>query len=119
MSNITPHPGDALIEKIAAMQADLEATTFPELVEEEVTDDGETYMALRCPRCGLTVEAEDLNAVDVSERWSEADDTYSDEVFDRCTITFTRGDNAYGETLYYLHTGHAVSLPDGWKESWA
>ena len=89
----------------------------PELLIETVTDDGETYEALRCPVCQtLVTDSGELRAVDVSTRWSSAEPD-----MENCQMDVTAGDHDYGSTLYYLHwTGeaHAVVPPSGWSEDW-
>jgi uncharacterized C2H2 Zn-finger protein len=113
--------GDKLITDYYLLQAEVRAFRFPELLVEEVTDDGETFMALRCPRCRDLVTGEDeLKAVSPAEHWAYAWEPTGDVVFDSQEITFERGDNPdLEETLYYQHNDdHAVSLPDGWTENW-
>lgn len=118
VSNITPHPADALIAEWERLTNTITRTTFPRLEVEEVTDDGETYMALRCPRCGSLAGEETLAAVDQCTRWNYADDP-DDDSFDHARLFFNGADHGAGETLYYLHNDdHAVSLPDGWREDW-
>lgn len=115
---VNEHPGDDLIAYLAVLQEEIRGMAFPALAEEEVTDDGETYTALRCPRCGMLAGEGNLAAVDLSERWSYADEP-DDDAFDHQHVTFNHGDDNYGDTIYYLHNDdHAVSLPDGWTESW-
>lgn len=116
--SINEHPGDALIAQWEALEDTIRQTAFPALVEEEVTDDGETYMALRCTRCGTLAGAGALRAIDVAHRSSDAEEPNDDD-FDHRRLTFY-GDSAgdYTETIYYVHDGHAVSLPDGWTENW-
>lgn len=110
-------PEDDLIAQLGTLFNKIRATEFPALVKERVTDDGETFDALRCPRCGNLVESEDLYAVDFSERWNNAGEI-GDEDFVHGSVIFYPGDTDYGSTLYYLHDDHAVSLPDGWVEEW-
>lgn len=90
----------------------------PELVEETVTDDGETYQALRCPTCGhLVDDGAAFYAVDVSERWNSAEPDHDGQEID-----VSNGDDDYGSTLYYLHDAgdqpHPVVPPMGWRERW-
>lgn len=114
------HPIDALIDRYYALAEEIRNTEAPRLIVEEVTDDGETFTALRCPRCGTLAGYDNLAAVDQSTRWNYAD-APDDDSFDHERLFFDgreRGD--YGSTLYYLHNDdHAVSLPDGWMEEWA
>lgn len=118
--SIQKHPGDALIEQREELEAKIRSTQFPELVEEEVTDDGETYMALRCPRCGLLVDDTNLAAVDEATRWTYSEGTDDDAFNHRRVTFFTDSTGDFGETIYYLHNDdHAVSLPDGWTENWS
>lgn len=116
--SIDIHPIDTMIERYEALAAEITATVAPRLVVEEVTDDGETYMGLRCPRCGTLADEDNLAAVDQSTRWNYAD-APDDDSFDHQRLTFNGADDEHGETLYYLHNdSHAVSLPDGWTEDW-
>lgn len=114
-------PEDALIAQYDELQTKLRAAEFPALVAEEVTDDGETYMALRCPRCGHTIDDGMLVAVSPAESWDYSEEL-DDHAFDHQRVTFVQDERPDLEaTLYYLHgdnPGHAVSLPDGWKEDW-
>lgn len=113
--------GDALIEQLDALFEQIRAFPFPALVEEEVTDDRETFMALRCPRCGGLATDDNLHAVDYALRWSGSDECDSDSAFNYRTVTFSGdgGSGDFSETVYYLHNeDHAVSLPDGWTEAW-
>lgn len=116
--------GDALIEAYYAAQNDLRGHAFPALNPETVTDDGETYEALRCPRCGGLVDADALYAVSPAEHWAPAEEI-GDWELDHGVITFERGENPdLDETLYYSHgmpgqdDSHAVSLPNNWTENW-
>lgn len=110
---------DVLIRKWEALADEIRAAEFPRLVVEEVTDDGETFVGLRCPRCGTLADYDNLAAVDQSVRWNYAD-TPDDDSFDHERLFFSQGDGEYSETLYYLHNDdHAVSLPEGWTEEWA
>jgi hypothetical protein len=117
---IEHHPFDDLVEAWGQAEAALKNpdTPAPALEVTEVTDDGETWTALRCPRCGSIVDPYELIAVDMSIRWNRSDDI-GDEDFVRETISFAGSDHDdYGDTLFYMHNEHTVSLPDGWKESW-
>lgn len=115
---IETHPGDALIAEYERLENLIRQATFPQLEVEEVTDGGETYMALRCPRCGGLADDGNLAAVDRSMRWNYAD-APDDDSFDHRRLTFNSADHEAEETLYYLHNDdHAVSLPDGWTEDW-
>jgi len=111
-------PEDALIAAYDSAQAELRDAEFPRLVVDEVIDDGETYLAVRCPRCGELVDEGELVAVSPAESWD-----YNDEIEpeDARVVFNQNGSPDLGETLYYLHgdnPGHAVSLPDGWTEDW-
>lgn len=107
-------------EMVAAI-AELQQSVWgkcPELVEETVTDDGETYQALRCPTCGhLVDDGDEFYAVDVSERWSRAEPDH-----ERVELDISQGDDDYSETLYYLHDSgsqpHPVIPPNAWSERW-
>jgi uncharacterized C2H2 Zn-finger protein len=114
-------PEDALIAIYEEAQENLRAATFPALIAEEVTDDDETYMALRCPRCGHLIEEGDLRAVSPAESW-DYNEQIGDWEFDHQLVSFGRPDNPdLQDTLYITHgdsPGHGVSLPDGWKEDW-
>jgi uncharacterized C2H2 Zn-finger protein len=108
--------GDKLIEQWYALAEKIGRTAFPALRVEEITDDGETYDALRCPRCGDLVDGDELAAVDQSIRWNYARPIDMD---DKGMIFDGGGYSDYGHTLYYLHNDdHAVSLPEGWTEEW-
>lgn len=110
--------GDALIRIYETAQKMVREAVFPALIEEEVTDDRETFMALRCPRCGQLVD--ELYAVSPAEAWSPSEDVDSDDAFDRRRITFDPSERPdLEETLYYKHDEHAVALPDGWVEVWS
>jgi hypothetical protein len=117
----TDTTGDALIAALAAAQTAVRNHTFPQLIEEEVTDDGETYMALRCPRCDYLVDDGDLYAISPAEHWAP-NEYPGDDAFDHRRLTFDSGERPdLEETLYYNHgdgPGHAVSLPAGWSEDW-
>lgn len=109
---------DALLATIEQLQQQVWAAA-PVLMVVTVTDDGETYRALRCPVCDqlVTDSYGDLYAVDVSTRWNiaETDD-------DHQQMSVSRGDDDYSSTLYYLHTTgqpHAVVPPEDWTESWS
>lgn len=119
--NATDTEGDALIAALGAAQSAVRAHTFPALVEEEVTDDGETFMALRCPRCDGIVSDGDLFAISPAEHWAP-NEYPDDDSFDHHRIYFDSEERPdLEETLYYSHgdtPGHAVSLPDGWAEDW-
>lgn len=122
MTAVTPDAGDALIQAYADAQAALRAHSFPALTPETVTDDGETYEALRCPRCGQIVEGPDLYAVSPAEHWAPGD-VIDDRAFDYGRVMFDANERPYlEETLYYSHgepgAGHAVSLPGTWREEW-
>lgn len=111
-------PEDDLIAQADVLFDKIRGADFPALTVEEVTDDGETFTALRCPRCGRLVDADSLHAVDFAERWTSASDVDSDEAIERREVKFhfdERGD--FGDTVYYRHDDHAVNLPDGWTES--
>lgn len=111
--------GDALIEQIGALFDKIRFYEFPRLYVDDVEDDGETYKALRCPRCGRLVEADDLVAVSPAEDWSRADDVDSDYAIDHGLIEFSGpGGAEWDSTLYYMHEEHAVSLPEDWREQW-
>lgn len=117
--------GDALIAAYEQAQAALRAHAFPALEMETVTDDGETYEALRCPRCGILVDGpDDLYAVSPSEHWASAE-VIDDAAFDYGRVRFGSDPNFdLEETLYYSHGmpgtegSHAVSLPTTWREEW-
>jgi hypothetical protein len=121
---VTPVPEDAVIEAYDAAQTAVRDVTdhFPRLVEEEVTDDGETYMALRCPRCEGLISDGDLFAISPAEHWGP-NDYPDDDAFDHHRVTFDSSESPdLEETLYYRHgdyPGHAVSLPEGWSEDWS
>lgn len=119
----------ALKQYDAARRTLIEAAAeAPRLVAERVTDDGEEFDALRCPRCGELVEHDALVAVDTVDRWSYAEEV-TDEDFDRNRITFngSAGDeNIHYEVTTYLTHGdpglpgsHIVALPEGWTEDWS
>ncbi|QHC68724.1 hypothetical protein GSU68_18625 (plasmid) [Rathayibacter sp. VKM Ac-2759] len=107
---------DAMLATIESLHQQVWAAA-PVLTVETVTDDGETYQALRCPVCArLVSDGGELRAVDVSTRWSSAEPDVENRQMD-----MTAGDHDYGSTLYYVHwTGeaHAVVPPEGWSESW-
>ena len=121
--SMNKEPIDELIAAYEAAQRALRdaSSGAPALVEEEVTDDGETYMALRCPRCGVLVDEGELFAVSPAEHWAP-NDYPDDDAFDHQRITFDSSESPdLEETLYYKHgnsTGHAVALPEGWSEDW-
>lgn len=119
--SVKPVPADILIGVYGHAQAALRAAVFPALVVEEVTDDGETFMALRCPRCDGIVSDAGLVAVSPAESWDYSEEI-DDDAFDRHRVTFVQDERPnLEETLYYMHgdlPGHAVSLPDGWTEDW-
>lgn len=96
------------------------AARFPALVVETVEDDGEVFDALRCPRCKYLIDG-DLFAVSIDQNAIENEELY-DSHFDHRQIPFDPDvDRDLGDTIYYRHgdnPGHAVRLPDGWRESW-
>ena len=122
MTIIKPVPEDALIEAYDVAQSALRNAAFPALVVEEVTDDDETYMALRCPRCGNLIDDGTLAAISPAESW-DYNEYPDDDAFDHQRVTFVQDERPdLEETLYYMHgdtPGHAVSLPDGWTETWS
>ena len=111
-----------LDEQIAALRVKLDsavgqaALAVQDMIE-ELEEAKETTAHLRCPVCNELVDAEDLIAVDVAERWT--DGPLID--FDGKSIAFDY-DSGSGDRdgLYYSHGdpgrrgGHAVSVPDGW-----
>lgn len=107
-----------LIDLFGKIEKAITDREFPALVVETVTDDGETYEAVRCPVCGsLVSDAGDIYAVDLAHRWSPIEfDVEHDDA------DVSGGDTEVGVTLYYWHDthpkGHAVSLPEGWTENW-
>lgn len=107
---------DAMLATIESLHQQVWAAA-PVLTVETVTDDGETYPALRCPVCGqLVTDSGDLYAVDVSTRWSTAETDDENQ-----QMRVSRGDDDYSSTLYYLHATrepHAVVPPEDWTESW-
>lgn len=118
--NISELSGPELVTLFHAVMTALPKADYPQLIEEQVTDDGETYDAVRCPVCGsLVSDSDDIYAVDVALRWTSAEFRT-----DYSTVELDGGHDAdYGDTLYYKHgdgkSSHAVSLPDGWTEEWA
>lgn len=121
MTDIIPVPGDVIIRVLGNIEKNLKEAEFPRLTEEEITDDGETYMALRCPRCGGSIsEGGELFAHGVG--WTqEENEPLGEWDFDHGTVSFGQPDRPDTETLYYTHgdsPGHAVSLPEGWTENW-
>lgn len=112
--------GSDLIAQRHHLDAKIRAFEFPRLMEEEVTDDGETYDALRCPECKSIVDSESLVAVSPAEHHATAEDLESDDAHEHCRITFYSGERPdLEETLYYLHNEHPVALPEGWTEGWS
>ncbi len=88
---LTPAPtADALLATIEQLQQQVWAAA-PVLLVVTVTDDGETYRALRCPVCDqlVTDSYGDLYAVDVSTRWNiaETDDDHQQMSVSRGTTT--------------------------------
>lgn len=114
--DITNMTADEMLTAITSLQQSIWGKC-PELVEETVTDDGETYQALRCPTCGTLVDdSEAFWGVDVSERWSAARPDH-----ERQELDMSDGDDDYDSTLYYLHGDdqpHPVVPPMGWRERW-
>ncbi|CAM5530620.1 hypothetical protein [Leifsonia shinshuensis] len=116
---VPPHPADALIAQLDDLMDAIRVAEFPALVAEEVEDDRETFLAVRCPRCGDLVESEDLRAVTPAFLWIAADDIESDETHARGAVSFYNDQTPdLEETLYYRHREHAVRLPEGWREDW-
>ncbi|QHC60982.1 hypothetical protein [Rathayibacter sp. VKM Ac-2760] len=114
---LTPAPAaDRMLAAIESLHQQVWAAA-PVLTVETITDDGETYQALRYPVCArLVSDGGELRAVDVSTRWSRAEPDAENRQMD-----VSAGDHDYGSTLYYLHrTGeaHAVVPPEGWSETW-
>ncbi|MFT4260379.1 hypothetical protein [Microbacterium sp.] len=115
MTKIEIHDGDNLIAEWERLTALIAKTEFPRLKVMEVVERGETFTTLECPRCGEVVRGGDLAAVDQSVRQNYAHDMDVDDE----DVRFDNGDIDFGATLYYLHKDdHAVSLPEGWTESW-
>lgn len=119
-----PDDGPALVALWQQLEAKIETASFPQLTVEEVTDDGETWTALRCPTCGSLVDDNSVYAVDTDVRWSPVG--VDDADFDHETVEVYGGDTEYGSTLFYWHDAtwegsprHAVALPDGWKGDWS
>jgi len=113
-------PEDALIAIYEAAKENLRRAAFPALMVEQVTDDDETYIALRCPRCGDLIEEGDLRAVSPAESWD-----YNEQIEeDTRWVSFGQPDSPdLEDTLYITHgdikgLAHGVSLPDGWTETW-
>jgi hypothetical protein len=121
VSAVEPHSNDDLIAQIRDAELELRDAEFPMLEVEEVTDDGETYMALRCPRCGDLIDSEELFAHGIG--WTaESNEYLGDWQFDHQRVSFGEPDQPDTETLYYTHgdnPGHAVSLPEGWGADWS
>lgn len=113
---IADYPGAApLLHDVAAHRA--RTTTYPALTAENVTDDGETFPAVRCPWCDQIVsEGEELIVVDEAERWTRVDGNEYDH--DRHTIDPAYDGYGDYETLHYMHEacGNPVDLPEGWTE---
>lgn len=107
----------AVLAALTAAHVAVEAFEFPALAEAEVTDDGETYQALRCPWCGAVLTGEeDIAAVDQAERWTRSD-WIGDEDFQRHQLPISFDDRGeFGDTLYYKTEccEKPVSLPEGW-----
>jgi hypothetical protein len=102
----------ALREKISELP-------FPELLVEDVVDDGEEFKALRCPRCSAIVSEDDgFSEVDLAIRWNNACGI-SEEEFVHNQVLIVSSDSDF-ETLHYRcdQCGGAVSLPEGWSSSW-
>ena len=119
--DLTALSGAELVELHKAVEKQLPLADYPQLVVETVTDDGETFQAVRCPVCKSIVSEgfSGLHAVDTALRWTEPEfDMDHDEV----DLYGEDDDAPWGETLYYWHEaypkGHAVSLPEGWRENW-
>lgn len=65
--------GEDLLNEWYALATKIQHHQFPPLVVEEVTDDGETFIAVRCPHCGLIVsEGEELVSVDWTTRYTRS-----------------------------------------------
>jgi hypothetical protein len=113
--------GEALVRAMRDAIQRVRDHDFPRLLvvtvedgEELRWDDGE----LRCPVCDMRVYGETLAAVTVDEHWCYNYDT-DVKSFASKRVTFDSDtDRDLGETLYYLHNDHGVSLPDGWTEDW-
>lgn len=102
----------ALSEKISELK-------FPELLVEDVDDDGDTFKALRCPRCRQIVsEGDGFSEVDLAIRWNPSMGI-SEEEFVHNQVLISTSDSNF-ETLHYRcdQCGEAVSLPEGWISSW-
>lgn len=115
--------GPALVKIAEDLGKIIQGATFPALTVEEVTDDGETFTALRCPTCGNLVDEEELAVAENAERWSTVSTDGID--FDRSLIEFDYSDRPdFDNAGYYMHgdlaggrgrTIHPVTLPDGWR----
>ena len=122
MSAVEPVAEDGFIEWLGYAEKYLKLAEFPRLVEEEITDDGETYMALRCPRCGGSIsEGGELFAHGIG--WTaEENEQLDNDSFDHQRIPFGHPDRPDTDTLFITHgdnPGHAVSLPEGWTVDWS
>lgn len=110
----------AVVAALTAAQIAAEGFAFPALIEAAVTDDGETYRALRCPWCDSLITGDaDLAAVDYAERLSYSN-LIGDAEFDRSSVSFDySGDADFGDTLYYQTEccDNPVALPEGWREN--
>ena len=117
---ITDPEGDALLQAMRdAIQA-VKAHQYPELYEDTVEDDGETYQSLRCPVCGTLASEGTIAAVSVDEHWCNNGETDEDSL-DHQYIAFDPDiDRDLGDTIFYIHNDdHPVSLPDGYTEQWS
>lgn len=109
--------GPIFVNLRAHLDVLIRSASFPRLTVENVTDDGETFVALRCPVCGSLVTDEDLALIQVSERRFMADEIMEED-FIHERITFEAGGIRFGSSnlSYYLHDDRCmVALPENWK----
>jgi hypothetical protein len=124
MSAVSKFPeAEAAVAAWEQAETTIRSFLFPALIEAKITDDGETYDALRCPWCDAVITGDnDVSAVDMAERWN-ASTEIDDEDFQHKQLPFYfDADSEFGDTLYY-RTGcceKPVDLPDGWaaKSAW-
>lgn len=107
---------DLLLTLLATVRDRLRNAEFPEMIAHDVWDDGESYLALRCPRCeSSSPDSSGIMAVDLSERWTTGDEEIDEE---RHAVSFTYDETAEYEGSHYqcAQCYGPVTLPDGWRE---
>lgn len=109
------HSPETLVEIFDEVAEALSKAKFPEVIEEGITDDGETYQVARCPHCKNVIDDGGVTVVDWGTRESGSDQVDAEAEHPFYSISY--GDPIHADTLYVKHTecGKPISLT-GWRE---